>query len=229
MPSLQTLHKFGRNPDVDSASPEHVWEGGGDYTWIATAETVSVVSSDANDTAAGTGARTVTIEGLDSNWDLMSETIVLNGVTPVVSSSSWWRINRAYVATVGTGYVNAGDITGTGSDSSDVHFKITADLGQSQLGFYTVPNGYQLSLEQIYAYAFKQANAAFEVRMRTRENLGPWRLQGTFGAHSQGGYAHRDYRPGLVIPTKTDIEFIAEVSADNCGISVEFDGVFSKL
>ena len=32
---LAHVHKFGHNPDIDSA-PEDIWEGGGMYQWAAT-------------------------------------------------------------------------------------------------------------------------------------------------------------------------------------------------
>ncbi|MCP4230780.1 MAG: hypothetical protein GY771_11640 [bacterium] len=84
---------------------------------------------------------------------------------------------------------------------------------------------------RVFASAFKQANSAFEVRMMTREDGGPWNLKGTFGGHSQAGHIERTYavpgyeRSGFIVPEKTDIEFIAETSANNTGISVEWDAM----
>ena len=61
------ISKFGRNPGVKSADYESIWDGSNLYPWPTAAETLSVVSDDADDTSAGTGARTVEIEGLDSS------------------------------------------------------------------------------------------------------------------------------------------------------------------
>ncbi len=62
------IHKFGRNPSVGGA-PETVWMQGGVYSYLTSASTVYVSSDDADDAAAGTGARTVTVLGLDANYN----------------------------------------------------------------------------------------------------------------------------------------------------------------
>ena len=59
-----TLYKFGTNPDVDGTE-ETVWSTGGNYPWPAAAFTAFISSSSAADTSAGTGAQTVTVEGVD--------------------------------------------------------------------------------------------------------------------------------------------------------------------
>lgn len=79
---------------------------------------LDVTSSSANDAAAGTGARTATLYGLDSNFDPLTETITLNGQTIVTSTKAFRRIFEIVVDTAGTGLKNAGDLyvvkTGTG-------------------------------------------------------------------------------------------------------------------
>lgn len=74
----------------------------------------SLVSTSANDTAAGTGARTVLVTYLDAAFAVHQETVTLNGTTPVNTAGT----NIAYVesmkvATVGAGAVNAGVISMT--------------------------------------------------------------------------------------------------------------------
>ena len=57
--------KFGFNPDI-STSEETVWDHGGLYSYLAAASVLSVSSANVNDTALGSGARTVQIHGLDA-------------------------------------------------------------------------------------------------------------------------------------------------------------------
>lgn len=72
----------------------------------------SIVSSSANDTAAGTGARTVTIRYLTAAFVLKSETIALNGLTPVNTvNTDIAYIECIFVATVGSGQINQGVIS----------------------------------------------------------------------------------------------------------------------
>ena len=79
-------------------------------------QTLSVVSASANDASGGTGARTVEIQGLDSNWNLLTETVTMNGLTPVVTTQEHFlRVFRARVVTAGSLQSNAAQITITGS------------------------------------------------------------------------------------------------------------------
>jgi hypothetical protein len=71
----------------------------------------SVKSSSANDAAAGTGARTVTINYLTATFELKSETVTLNGVTGVNTvATDIAYIESMVVASVGSGGGNAGTI-----------------------------------------------------------------------------------------------------------------------
>jgi len=72
------IHKFGYNPDIANSN-ETIWSQGGVYTYPTSASTMYISSSSTADTAAGTGARTATVSGLDANFDEISETVSLNG------------------------------------------------------------------------------------------------------------------------------------------------------
>lgn len=70
-----------------------------------------MLSDSVNDTAAGTGARTVFISGLDSNYDVISETVTLNGTSAVQTVRSYLRVNSFLIMSAGSGKTNAGSIT----------------------------------------------------------------------------------------------------------------------
>lgn len=149
----KTLFKYGYNPNIINVN-ETIWDGGGIYSYPAAAATVHISSSSTNDTSAGTGARTILIEGLDSDYKEISETIILNGQTQVESTNSYIRLFRAYVVTAGSGGTNAGDIyIGTSGVSSGVptgtyYAKITASEAQTLMCVYTVPAGKTLYLNE---------------------------------------------------------------------------------
>lgn len=136
---LLLVRKYGINIDVD-ATPEDIWRGGGTYSFLSSAATVNIVSSSANDAAAGTGAQTVVVEYLDSDWVQRSVTLTMNGTHQVDSSVSCIRVNRAYVDTAGSGNINAGTITVKGGSTTQI--TIAIGVGQSQLGIYSVPYVY---------------------------------------------------------------------------------------
>ena len=99
--------KFGENLDVDG-SMETIWDGGGLYTYLTNAATVTVTSTDNDDAASGTGARTVTVEGLDANYNQVSETLTVGGSA---GSVEFFRVFRAFVATSGSSGTNEGTIS----------------------------------------------------------------------------------------------------------------------
>jgi len=146
------VSKFGRNPGVKSADYETIWDGSNKYPWPTAAETLDVVSDDANDDDGSTGARTVEIEGLDSNWDVQTETVTMDGTTAVTTTNSFLRVYRARVVTAGSSGTNEGTITFTNTTSSNVLAQISVDnsgFGQTLMACYTIPagkTGYLISL-----------------------------------------------------------------------------------
>lgn len=142
----RVVNMFGYNADVDTAI-ETVWPEGGVLTRPAAALAMTVSSSSADDDAAGTGARTVVIQGLDANYNEVSETVELDGQTAVTMAAEMIRVNYMFVASAGSGNTAAGTIyVGTGTVTSGVPATIYNTIG---LGFnasltcsYTVPAGH---------------------------------------------------------------------------------------
>jgi hypothetical protein len=142
------VRKFGARDDVGT-SPTVVATAG-TYQSPTTAQALEILSSDANDTAAGTGARTVTIIGLDENWEEQSETVTMNGTTAVDLANTYTRVYRMFVATSGTyatatASSHAGTITLRGDGGGDTWATIVLEsgvaTGQSQIAVYSVPAG----------------------------------------------------------------------------------------
>lgn len=137
---------FGYNPDVDT-SEESVWPDGGTVPHPTVASVLKISSSSTDDTSAGTGARTVAIVGLDGNYNEVSESVILDGQTPVNTGNSYLYVNQFYVTTVGSGGVNAGNINaGTGVVTAGVpavlYDIIATGYNNRTTGHYCVPAGY---------------------------------------------------------------------------------------
>jgi hypothetical protein len=136
----------GYNSDVDSAAYEMITPVG-NLSYAAAALQMTVSSSSANDTSAGTGARTVLITGLDADYNMISESVTLNGQTAVTTTNSFLRINNMLVTTAGTGLSNAGTIyIGSGTVTSGVpatvYNVIAIGFDTATSSQYTVPAGY---------------------------------------------------------------------------------------
>lgn len=137
---------FGYNPDLDT-SEESIWPNGGTIPHPTVASVLKISSSDANDTSAGTGARTVLISGLDGDYNTVTETVILNGQTAVNTTNSFLYVNAFYVVTAGSGGQNAGVIyAGTGTVTAGVpatiYDLIAAGYNNRTTAHYCVPAGY---------------------------------------------------------------------------------------
>lgn len=218
------VNKFGRNPDIDAAAEEDVWDGGGSYTWATGAETVNVVSTDVNDTSAGTGARTVEIFGLDSSYDEISETITLNGTTNVESSNSYLRLHRMIVRTAGSGGMNAGAISATQSSSAIKMAQINIGNNQTLMAVYTIPNGKDAFILQLTMSVNKATSVGSNMYFRVRPLNEVFQIKNITGGHSNGSTrVERSFPVPLAIAAKSDLIISADSSANNADISATMD------
>ena len=99
--------------DIATAATTQVAVKRTTYTEQTTNAQRSIVSSNANDTSAGTGARTVKITYLDQTGaGPYTETLTLNGTTPVnTTNTNICFIEQIDVVTVGSAGSNAGIIS----------------------------------------------------------------------------------------------------------------------
>ncbi len=139
-PRYQQDIKFGYNATVGTTQ-EDIWTTGGILSYLSSAELMSIVSTDANDAAAGTGAQTIQIEGLDGAWAPITEVVTMDGLTPVLTTQAFLRVNRMFVLTAGSGAENAGIISATAQTSATVQAEIAATENQSMKIQFSVPLG----------------------------------------------------------------------------------------
>lgn len=208
----------GTNTDVDTATvPEDLVPAGGIYDWPTVQAQMEIVSTSANDSAAGTGARTVMITGLTSAFAPVSETIALNGLTPVTTVNSYYRINSLNVATVGALSSNEGEIVLRALAAGPRRFTIPATFGRGQSCIYTVPagfNGWLLDgfFSQLEATG-AQSSCGFQ--LYTREVGQSWRTR-TFITTSQGNPT-QVLAPRAVTPMGPGCDF--RVTAQFAGVN----------
>ena len=227
-----TLYKFGYNPDINGTE-ETVWSQGGDVVWPAAAFTAFISSSSTADTIAGTGAQTVTVEGLDENYASQSVTVNMNGQTQVQigDASGWLRVNRVFVATSGSGGTAAGDIyvsvsgATAGVPTGDIYAKVTAGDNQTQQAIYTVPAGSTFYTDDVtFTAAISLANKNVTAKFISREfgsNTFRTRLIQTL----QSNLLLVPFEYPLAIPEKTDVECRASTDTTNVEIGASFQGV----
>ena len=223
-------HRAGRNPDIDTGTPEDVWDTGGIMTWPQTATVVSIVSTSTDDDGApttNTGAQTITIEGLDTNFLDLVETVTLNGTSTVTTSGSFIRINRVVVASVGTYHgSNLGVITGTIGGSN--MFTIPIGQGQTSMGRWTVAANKFMMIRNIAASvdATKNANVSLKAYLNADDISQPFsgadRVLAEFTSLS--GVENVVFDSPVGVLPKADIWFhVPVVASNNTTVTVLFE------
>jgi hypothetical protein len=216
---------FGFNPDVDTTQVS-VWPLPSLITFPAAATQMTVSSASADDTSAGTGARTIVVQGLDANYNEVTETVTMNGQTAVTMTASLIRVNYAYVATAGSGNSAAGNIyIGTGTVTAGVpatvYDIIRYDYNNTTTGSYTIPAGYTAYLSQgLFSTGQAGGSNQVEGRLLTR---GTNNIRQTAAITTiNNGVANYVFEYPLQIPQKTTIEATAIGSSNNNACSSIF-------
>ena len=219
---------MGNNPDVDIATtPEDVWEAGGLYPFQLTAQPLEILSSSAADAAAGTGARTVIVSGLNASWVEQSETVSLNGVGVVPLLTPFFRVNRCECLTAGTGQANAGIITLRVAGAGATQAIIGIADGRAHQAIYTVPAGKTLFFISREAALLRQAAAVgveCAIHFRDGSTSAPWGVRNLFGLQSDGTSAYVKELPFLAVGRYNDVRAtVLDATANNAAISITLE------
>lgn len=227
VPGVRRVTALGNNPDIDQGTlPEDVWSVGGAYPWMTAATALEVVSTSASDAAAGVGARTITIFGLDINYIEVNQAITLNGTTAVTVPTSLFRINSALITSAGSNKVNVGDINIRRAPGGITQAQIPAGYGISRQAIFTVPAGNTLS---IHSTLFAQTRSGGVDKNVTLANFiqspnGFYRMPLEISISQTVPYRH-DGDPGITLPEKTDFSIrVLESSASDASVTAAFLG-----
>jgi len=207
-----SIHKFGRNPNVGNV-PETIWMHGGLYSYldIGSDSTVYAYSASSDDGAGNDGAQTITIQGLDNDFNPIEETITVNGAA---STASFLRVYRAFVATAGVLAANDDDViistasAGGGTVLADIGVigtGTTTGLGQTQLALYTIPAG-KTGYLTTWNIGVAPYNHSVTLTLLARELDGSAPFRSKDIVDTVGGYTTQNYSIPIRFPEKTDIE-----------------------
>ena len=155
-----SIREFGSNLDVDSGAAELVAPWGGSLVVVTNAETLDIVSDSANDTNGGTGANSIFIDGIDTNYDRITETINLNGLTAVTTANSYRFINYITVELSGSAQSNVGTITATFNTTGNIGGQILPGRGTTTQAMYQIPRNYTGLLKSIFFNVRKLAGGS---------------------------------------------------------------------
>jgi hypothetical protein len=221
VPGYSSFSVFGYNPDLDQVE-ESVWPDGGTVPHPTSASQLTIASSNAADdgSPAGTGARTVYIEGLDASYNVVSETVTMNGTTGVTTTNSYLYVNQFYVVTVGSGGANAGEITA--KVSTTLYDIIGVGENQRTTGHYCVPAGYTAYLT-VGLFSAGQASGTTAVTGFLKSHGTDGIVRTVAVTTLNNGAAQYDFANPIRIPEKTCIGASAIGAANNNSVSSMFN------
>jgi hypothetical protein len=180
-------------------------------TELTGAESFEIVSSSANDTAAGTGVRTVEICYIDAAYAIACTTLTMNGTTPVpVGVLGAKMILWMETKTAGTGNVAAGNISLRISGAGATHEYIKAGGNKSMSGRFMIPDGFEGLLLNWDTHAIRQnmdcrIRATVNTHDRTLGSVYVFQDNAFMAADSSGEHS----LPYLLCPARSKIKVSA--------------------
>ena len=214
---------LGRNPIVGTSfGPQ--WGSGTAYVPATSNETWEVISTSTNDTSAGTGAQTVFINYLDSDYIERTVIASMNGTSAVTLNTNMYRLQNIIAIGVGSTKSNEGTITvrvsGAGNVRGEIPF-VSGDRGFSisQDGIFAIPAGKQAFGLQIVNFFPKGVDG--ESRLLLQTDGGPILVGASFPFY-QTGMAITIKVP-IPLPPKTDIIIETKVGTATALVIVAID------
>ena len=211
------VQKFGLNTAVGSGAFETIWDGNNTYTYPSSSGTATATSSDTSSDNNGT----VEIQGLDSNYDIATETLTIGGSAGTVS---FIRVFRALMVSANTGNTNSGTITITVSSTTVAQIRPT--YGQTLMCLYTIPRKYNAYLMQIDIGSSKDLENEIRFINKEIDNGNVWNTKAFIT--TRGGFVEKNYAVPVKFTEKTDLEIVAKASATS-SVSAGFELVLEKV
>ncbi len=153
VPGHSIVNKFGHGEVGTTMAPITT---GLEYRTPLSPVSLEFVSSDANDTALGIGAREITYIGIGADYKELTQVIATNGLTAVPIPIDFIRMYRWFVSKSGTYATSiagshAGTLTtrvaGAGETWAIINFT-PFPFGQSEIGVFTIPDSRRAFITQ---------------------------------------------------------------------------------
>lgn len=231
VPGWSGISKFGKAGDIDTGDDfVDVWDGAENanadktYTFSSTADIDSLSSSDDGDTEP------IEVEGLDTDFNSVTQTITLTGQTRVALTTSLIRVFR--MKNMGTTdlagdaycYVNGAITAGVPDTSGDIRAIINNGNNQTLMAIYTVPNGQTGYVISWFGAIASRIVGVSEVQLMFREFGSVFQLKHVSSLLSTStSHIKHPFTPLLVIPAKTDVILRADSSANNNAVAGGFE------
>lgn len=236
VPGHRAVQIQGANFDVDTGTvPEAITPLGGLFSWQPSASAHQVVSTSADDSAAGLGVRTILVYGLGNAHEELQEVVTMNGLTPVACVNQYRRVLNCTALTVGAGVsgTNVGEITVRTTAGAIPQAIMPAGFGRNQCAIYTVPAGYQFWVLDGFASIFdvlnSQSFATFQFLARDSAAQ-PWVSRFFFTVNS--GTPTYNIKPPILraLPAGADMTIrVTNAGVNNMIVSATLNGILTQV
>lgn len=199
VPGAEPFGAFGERVTAGAVLNGIIWPNGALYIPAPAGVQPSIVSTSANDTAAGTGARSVEVHYLDGSLNPQAEVLVMNGIVPVLMVATDVRfIQCLHVYSTGGGLTAAGTITA--SFAGNTMSQIAALDLRCRSSAHMVPAGkYAFVVAALAGAVSGTAAAQVHVELVATElDIYQFTQEGLFFPH--GELAFQDNSFGMVFP-----------------------------
>ena len=211
-----SIHKFGAVPAMSINTTGTCWDINDTlYPWSAFSSASVLTAQAVNVSDNG---KILTIEGLDSNYLPISDTITLSSSGTAATTKQFLRVYRGYIST-GTNNVGVIDVR----IGATTVLYINIGLAQTLMMIYTVPAGKQLLLTKgaCTSQASADASGFFYIRFFGQT---AFRIQHTFEVSGADGYEYKFEVP-FAVPEKSDLDVRVTTRSNNGRYTAAFDGV----
>jgi len=236
VPGCRSIFRFGRNTAIGATYTPVSRSGHYRTPQAGSATTLRLkAGGNANDTAAGSGARQITLVGLDATGNVITETLATAGASAsAATTKSFIRLTEAYVSKSGT-YASqsagshAGNITienGSGGTDWALIADGTLGKGQAEIGAYTTPLNRSAAVSNITisSDSDKKTNLVMFRRDNILETAAPYSPMTMIMEFPQNaGINEIILDPPLYFLQLTDFGFLAAVASSTVDVSVSMN------
>lgn len=204
----------GVNPDIDAS--EEFLNSLGTLNLPTTYRIHNLVSTSANDTSAGTGARTIEVTG-NTSTGIESETVAMNGLTPVATTKAYDFIIELETQTAGSVTTNVGTITATAQTDGTVTISMPPAKGEEYNGAFKCPTGHKAYLMNWMGDGQNSvANTTVDFNLYKFKNNSAWHVEKSAKSVNQGSSDfHKNYSNSPLLLSAGDIFAVKASSSQN--------------
>ena len=232
----KSLLKFGKSASLSVNSFETIWTVGGHEVYVSDNTIAYVSSSNALDVQEVTiEGHTITGTGFDQEFTFVTQSVILNGQTPVALATPLARTSRMYnnngqelVGRVVV-YENTTVVGGVPSDATKIHLDIPAGFQSSFKAATTFSKEDYYLITGAYGAVSLKQSAAVDFYLEIRDAGKTFRQAALFTASSAGGAFNIELDPCIIVPKNADVRITCETSSNNAVAFGVFRGYLAKV